>query len=150
MSKWKAIAHQLHELQNLAQIDNWHCFWEAHLDKPTGQTQDKNAAPAKESIRVSGEAGRNWSYNVEQVLRIRRMYGQTFPGTTCDQVYMDTRPSLDFISSGRNFTEALEPKEADMTQDFIKLGLQVGRWGLKSAVPKAVATKPATAAIARK
>ncbi len=137
MSKWKMIAHQLHELQNFAQIDKWHCFWEAHIDKVVSASQGSNSVDVnKESIRVSGEAGRNWAYNVEQVFRIRRQYGQVFPGTKCDQVYMDTRPTLDFISSGRNFTEALEPKEVDMTHSFMKLGLKVGNWGMKKLAVK--------------
>lgn len=138
-SKWKALAHQLHEIQNFAQMDGWHTFWEAHLDKPAqmsvGKKQDEDSKP-KESIRVSGEAGRNWAYNVEQVFRLRRMYGQKHQGTQCDIVYLDTKPSLEFIASGRGFTEALEAKEYDLTLVAKKLGTKVGGWGAPSAKPK--------------
>lgn len=127
-SKWKALAHQLHEIQNFAQVDRWHIFWEGHLDKQA-QLGLKNEAPAKETIRVSGEAGRNWGYNVEQIFRIRRQFSQPHPGTKVDQVYLDTRPSLDFVASGRGFTESLEAKEPDLTVALGKLGLKVGHWG---------------------
>lgn len=127
-AKWKTLAHQLHEIQNYAQIDKWHCFWEGHIDKPAGLGL-KNEAPPKETIRVSGEAGRNWGYNVSHIFRIRRLFGQLQPGTKIDQVYLDTRPSLDFVASGRGVTEALDPKEPDMTVVLGKLGLKVGHWG---------------------
>lgn len=128
ISKWKLISHQLHELQNFAQVDRWHCLWEAHIDKTVPMSQGKDAQPAKESLAISGEAGRTWTYNVEQVFRIRRMFGQVFDKTKCDQVYLDTRSD---IGSGRNFNEALDAKEPDMTLAFKKLGLQVGHWGAK-------------------
>lgn len=136
-SKWKALAHQLHEIQNWAQIDAWHCIWEGHVDKPAGMQVGKETPGAgpKESIRVSGEAGRSWAYNTEQVFRIRRLNGQSVEvdgkKTKCDQVYLDTKPSLDFLSNGRGFNEALDAKESDPTVAFRKLGLTVGHWGQK-------------------
>jgi hypothetical protein len=138
-SKWKALAHQLHEIQNFAQLDQWHIFWEAHLDKPAqmkvGKNDDGDNRP-KESIRVSGEAGRNWAYNVEQVFRLRRMFGQKAPGTQCDVVYLDTKPSLEFIAAGRGFTETLEAKEYCLTSVARKLGCKTGNWGAKAVAPK--------------
>lgn len=130
-SKWKALAHQLHEVQNFVQVDRWHTFWEGHVDKPATMQVGQNAPQAKETIRVSGEAGRNWGYNVEQIFRIRRNFGTVFGQSKVDQVYLDTRPSLDFVASGRGFTEALEPKEPDLTVALDKLGLKTGHWGAK-------------------
>lgn len=143
-SKWKALSHQLSEVQNYAQVDKWHTIWEAHLDKPASMGMGKggDSEAPKESIRVSGSAGRNWAYNVEQVFRIRRQFGRVHPGTKCDMVCLDTRPSFEFISGGRNFTEALEPNEYDMTAVFRKLGLKVGNWGAKSAKPVAKPAAP--------
>lgn len=140
-SKWQALAAQLTEIQNFAQIDIFHCLWEAHLDKANAFMGGDDSPAAKESIRVSGQAGRSWAYNVEQVFQIARNYGTKVPPTQCDQVYLNTRPSLDFISNGRGFTENLEAKEYDLTHTFQKLGLKVGNWGVKSAVPNAVPTK---------
>lgn len=130
-SKWKTLSHQLNEIRNYAQVDQWHTIWEAHVDKPNPGPMGGNAAPPKETIHVSGEAGRNFAYNVEQVFRIVRLYGETFKSTKCDGVYLDTRPAMDFISSGRGFTEALDPKEFDLTHAYQKLGLKVGGWGAK-------------------
>lgn len=130
-SKWKALAHQLHEIQNYVQFDKWHTFWEGHIDKREAFAVGSAPAPSKESIRVSGEAGRNWGYNVEQIFRVRRMFGTTFPSSKVDQVYLDTRPSLDFVAAGRGFTECLEAKEPDLTVALAKLGLRVGNWGQK-------------------
>lgn len=136
-SKWVALAHQLTEIQNFAQIDKWHVLWEAHLDKPPPPPMKAAENPPKESIRVSGKAGRHWAYNVEQVFRIRRQMGMKHTGTKVDQVYLDTQPALDFIASGRGFTEALSAKEPDMTVAFHKLGLQIGRWNAPAREPKA-------------
>lgn len=131
-SKWQAFSHQLTEIQNFSQVDSWHCLWEAHLDKAPALDMGSGAPQAKETIRVSGKAGRSWAYNVEQVFQIRRNMGQKHPNTNCDVVYLDTRPSLDFISNGRGFTENLAPQEPDLTVAFKKLGLTVGRWNSPS------------------
>lgn len=154
-SKWKALAHHLHEVQNYLQVDSWHCWWEAHLDKGPDfkmKKKDDNSGMAdnlgnKESIRVSGEAGRSWAYNTDQVFRIRRSFGMVHPGTKVDTCYLDTKPSFDFIANGRNFTEALSAKEPDMTAALAKLGLRVGHWGAKTNKPagKPVPVAPASA-----
>lgn len=138
-SKWKALAHHLHEIQNLLQPEAHHMIWEAHLDKPPPPPMaDKGGDNRpKEGIRVSGEAGRNFAFNCEQVFRLRRTFGLKWQGTPVDQTYLDTRPSLEFIANGRNFTEALDPKEYDPTKSWRKLGLKVGHWGAPSAPPKA-------------
>lgn len=146
-SKWQALSAQLNELRNTAQQDDWHCLWEAHVYKPpaTGQNKDDESRP--ETLSISGKSGQLFAYNVEQVFRIRRLYSDAHPGTECDKVYLDTKPDFDFISGGRNFTEALKAREPDMTVAFRKLGLKVGGWGAKSAAPKVVAKKPVVAAV---
>lgn len=140
--KWKMLAHQLHTIQNFAQVDRWHCIWEAHVDKSENMQVGAGAGPAvKETIRVSGEAGRNWGYNVEQVFRLYRNYGQRFEKTNIDTVYMDTQPKMGFVANGRNFNEALAPKEYDMTHTFMKLGLKVGHWGQKADLQSVPSSK---------
>lgn len=123
-SKWKALAHQLNEIRNYCQVDVWHCIWEAHIDKPAATGQ--GGVAVKEGIRVSGEAGRNWAYNVEQVFRIRREFNTPYNNTKCDKVYLDTRAAMDFIANGRNFTECLEAKEYDPALALHKLGIPIG------------------------
>lgn len=140
-SKWNALAHQLTELQNYAQSIDAHVIWEAHLDKaPAG---GQGGTGAKESIRVTGKSGRNWGYNVEQVFRIRRMFGQKHPGSQCDTVALDTRPSFDFIAGGRGTTENLNPLEPDLTAALRKCGYSTGHWGGERPVKMVKATATA-------
>lgn len=129
-SKWGAFSHQLNEIRNFAQLDLWHCLWEAHVYKPAATGQDKTEVP-KESLQISGKSGQSFPYNVEQVFRVRRQFGSTYKDSNCDITYLDTRPAMDFIANGRGFTESLEPKEYDLTKAFQKLGLKVGGWGAK-------------------
>lgn len=131
-NKWAMLAQQLTELQNSFQEDSWHCIWEAHLDKQVSNDKDERGQPTeKDTIRVSGSAGRSWAYNVEQVVRMRRTFGKVHAGTKCDLTHFDTRPNLDFLAGGRNFTERLSPQENDMTKMFEKLGLKIGGCKLK-------------------
>lgn len=125
-AKWKLLSQQIHEVRNFAQMDKLHCFWEGHIDKPSGMGM-KGEEQKKESIRVSGEAGRNFPYNCSQVFRIRRMFGQKHPDTKVEKTFLDTQPTLDFVSGGRGFSE-LAPQEPDMTAAFNKLGLEVGQY----------------------
>jgi hypothetical protein len=133
MAKWAAFSHQLSEIRNLGQQDIWHSVWEGHVLKITRKGQ--SGETTEESLQISGKTGQSFAYNVEQVFRIRRMFGSTYKDTKCEETFLDTRPSMDFIAGGRNFTESLDAKEWDMTKAFMKLGLQVGNWGAKSAVP---------------
>lgn len=130
-AKWSDFARQVSEIRNLLQQDSWHAIWEAHIYKPppTGQNKEEQRS---ETLQVSGKAGYNFPNNVEQVFRIRRLFGETYEGTKIDQMYLDTRPAMEFISGGRMFTENLDPREYDMTLAFYKLGLKVGRWGHKA------------------
>lgn len=132
-AKWSDFARQLNEIRNVLQQDSWHCIWEGHIYKPPATGQNKNADDApRETLQVAGKAGYNFPNNVEQVFRIRRMFGQSIEGNSkIDQVYLDTRPSMEFIAGGRLFTEALDAKEYDLTLATYKLGLTVGRWGAK-------------------
>ena len=135
-NKWTLLSAQLFELQNIFQTDDWHLVWEGHIYKPpaTGQQGPESPQP-KESLQVRGKAGNNWAYNVEQVFRLRREWGSRHGDTPVERSYLDTKPTLDFIASGRGFTESLKAKEYDMTVAFRKLGLKVGHWGAKSGAP---------------
>lgn len=137
-AKWSEFARQLVDIRNFAQVDTHHCLWEAHIDRGSTFSMKKNGDDegAKETIHVPGQAGRSWGFNVEQVFRIRRMFGDTYDGTKVDKVFLDTRPSMDFLAGGRSFTESLEPKEYDMTVAFHKLGLKIGRFGAKKKADK--------------
>ena len=128
-AKWADYSRQIAELRNYAQQDKWHMFWEAHVYRPPSNGQ--NQEQAKETLQISGKSGQNFGYNVEQVFRIRRNFGTPFGQTKCEQVFLDTRPSMEFIANGRGFTEALEPRESDLTKALQKLGLEVGGWRAK-------------------
>jgi len=135
-AKWSEFARQLIDVRNYGQVDTHHCIWEAHIDRGSQFSMKKNDeadAGPRESLHVPGSAGRSWSFNVEQVFRIRRDFGDTFEKTNVDMTYLDTRPSADFISGGRGFTEALKAREPDLTLAFHKLGLKIGRFGAAKA-----------------
>lgn len=136
-AKWGAFASQVSEIRAKYQLDKYHMLWEAHIYKPadTGQ-EGKNAVPKKETLQIPGSSGVNFPYNVEQFFRVRRNFGGRYKDTGVDLSYLDTAPSADFILGGRNVTEALEPKEFDMTYAFQKLGLKTGNWGAPSAPVK--------------
>jgi hypothetical protein len=133
-NKWGEVGRQVNEVRNLLQQDTYHCLWEGHVFKPpeTGQGGEVK----KETIQVQGSAGYNFPNNVEQVFRFRRLFGDSWEKTRIDRIVFDTRASLDFLSGGRNFTENLDAKEADLTAAFAKLGLKVGQWGRKKKEKK--------------
>lgn len=143
-NKWALLGQKLNELQRTAQQDKWHTLWEAHLDKKV----DVKSGDSKEGIQVQGSAGKTWAYNVEQVFRFRRSYGQKFEKTNCDKVALDTRPSLDFIANGRGFNESLDPSEPDITAAFRKLGLSVGGWKADTGTLRSVQTVATAASTA--
>lgn len=130
------------ELQLWGQIDDWHCFWEAHLHKkaPIPKPGEVQQAP-KDSLLLRGQVGDQFPVNVEQIFRVRRSHGQKYEGTQCDEAWLDTRAASDFVPGGRLFTERLGAKEADLTVLLHKLGKQIGRWGAKTAAPKSPAVK---------
>ncbi len=131
-SKWGDFAGQVAEVRNFAQVDTRHCIWEAHIYKPAPTGQNSNDEAPKETLQIPGKSGQNFPYNVEQVFRIRREFMNPYEGTTVDRTHMDTRGNMEFSAGGRNFTEALKPKEYDMTATFEKLGLKTGGWGRKN------------------
>jgi len=140
-NKWTEYARQINELRNLYQQDSWHLIWEGHVYRPPDTSQQASrrtveGGDKKETIQVSGKAGFQFPNNVEQVFRVRRNYGQTFEKTKVEEMYFDTRPTMDFVPGGRLFTEKLDPREPDMTLAFYKLGLSVGRWGAKKSSKK--------------
>lgn len=134
IAKWSAFAQQLNEIRNYCQPEQWHCFWEAHVHKPKTLAQGPDAAPAKETLQIDGKTGQNFPYNVEQIFRLTRSYGDRWEGTNVDKTYLDTQAHFDFVVGGRNFTESLAPKEYDVTYAFSKLGLRIGQWGKKAVV----------------
>lgn len=136
-SKWAAFSTAIAELRSMAQRDILHCLWEAHVYVTPPKKEDDLP---KESLQIDGKTGQNFAYNVESVFRIRRKFGNKFPNTNCDQVFLDTQPSMEIIANGRGFTEVLAKQEPDLTLAYKKLGLRVGGYGarVKVSVPKAV------------
>lgn len=115
-SKWQDMSRQLNATRNMLQTDTHHTLWEGHVMK---------GVEDKETMNVSGSAGKNFAFNVEQVVRLRREMAK-YPNTNIDKVYMDTRPALDFASGGRSFNECLQPKEYDLVEVAEKLGKKIG------------------------
>jgi hypothetical protein len=115
--RWGVLKRQLFTLQNAFGVDAWHMIWEAHIAK-SGDDE-------KETLQVSGAAGKNWGVNVEQIFRLRRGMSVR-PGL--EQILLDTRPDTSFIAGGKNFSERLKPEEPDLTVALYKLGLKVGCW----------------------
>lgn len=121
MAKWGSFNQQLNAVRNAAQADTHHTFWEGHITK----TRAKDEEDQKDTVSISGKVGQNWGFNVEQVVRLRREMAK-YPNTTIDKVYMDTRPTLDFVAGGRGFNESLQQKEYDIVEMAKKLGKKVG------------------------
>jgi hypothetical protein len=121
MAKWGSFNQQLNAVRNAAQSDTHHTFWEGHITK----TRAKDEEDQKDTVSISGKVGQNWGFNVEQVVRLRREMAK-YPNTTIDKVYMDTRPTLDFVAGGRGFNESLQQKEYDLVEMAKKLGKKVG------------------------
>lgn len=124
--RWGLLKRQLFTIQNAFGVDDWHCLWEAHVLKGTDE--------GKETLQVSGSAGRNWGVNMEQVFRIVRLGEVVRRAPTapqCEIVALHTRPDTQFMAGGRNFNEVLAEQERDLTVAFYKLGLKVGLWGKK-------------------
>lgn len=124
MSKWQDYARQLTELRNKLHSDAAHVFWEGHVTR--AKTED-----GKEESGVSGKTGANFGFNVDYVFRMRRELNVKYAGTEVEKVYVDTRPTLDFTSSGRGVTGVLGAKEYDLVEVAEKLGLKVGGYGAK-------------------
>ena len=129
MAKWADFATQVAEARNFAQTETFHTIWEGHLAKKTKKTEA--GTKEVEGIQINGASGSNFAFNVEQVFQLRRLFGTRHAATQCDQFYLDTKPSGDFVANGKSFNESLATKEPDMTLAFEKLGLKVGKWGAK-------------------
>jgi hypothetical protein len=126
-TKWSEYNRQISEIRNAAQRDIMHTLWEGHVLRI--EREGQGGTTVKESIQLRGQSGQNFAYNVEQVFRVKRMFGEpAASGSKCDTVYLDTRPEMGFIVNGRGFTENLDPKEYDLTVAVGKLGMEVGRW----------------------
>ncbi len=123
MSKWQDLSRQVVHIRNVLQQDNLHAFWEGHVSRFSKAAQNGEAT-VEEKIELHGGSGKNFSFNVEQVFRLRREM-QKYPGTAVDKVYVDTKPNLGFISGGRGFA-ALADREYDLVEVATKLGKKVG------------------------
>lgn len=129
-NKWQIFKARMFEIQNVFHRDLWHCIWEGHITKvPKGGKN--NDGEEKDSLSVSGKAGKDWAFNVEQVFRLRREL-QLYEKTGINQVKFDTKPTLDFVANSRGSME-LADQEIDLTVVYKKLGLEVGQWGFKRA-----------------
>lgn len=129
-NKWSLMGLQLNDLQNIGQMDGYHCIWEAHLmKKASNDTDGMGQAREVDTIQVQGSAGSSWAYNVERVYRFKRQFNQKYEKTNVDKTYLHTRPSFDFIAGGRTSNELLDEQEPDITLMFNKLGLEIGGWG---------------------
>lgn len=140
INKWSMYGEWIAELRNYFQVDDWHMLWEGHVVEKTVIHQDKPAETTEELPLHGGS--KNFPYNVSQVFRIRRSFGVRPKdedgknlSDTCDVVYLDTKPSYEFLSGGRGFNESLSSKEFDLTSTFKKLNLKVGGWN----APKKIA-----------
>lgn len=120
-SKWGSFSHQLSHLRSIMQTETHHMFWEGHVTKTSGATEEDR----KETVSISGKTGQNWNMNVDQTVRLRREMAK-YPNSKVDKVFMETRPSLDFVSNGRGFNEALDAREYDIVVMAEKLGKKVG------------------------
>lgn len=129
IGRWMEYGRLMTEIRNVAQRNTHHTLWESHIYKPQPSPMAKKSdAPPTEELEVLGQPGRGYAQNVSHIFRLRRVRGQVVKGTTCDQMFLDTRPTGDFIPGGRGVTELLSAQEPDMVVAFQKLGLQVGGW----------------------
>lgn len=126
MAKWDTLNSQLMTIRAEAHRDNKHAIWEGHVQsKFVVSTDGSNKSNgSEETVGVPGGEGRNWAANVGEVVRLRRE-AIKYPNTLIDKVYLDTRPSLDFVSGGRGFNN-LAAKEYDLAKMMQKLGKNVG------------------------
>lgn len=128
-SKWQDFARQITDIRAEAQVDLWHCIWEAHIYKPPNTSQNKEAEK-EETLQVSGKSGFNFPNNVSHTFRLQRKFGMRHEGTKVDKMYFDTQPSMAY--TGRCVTENLGPQETDLTYMLAKLGYKVNYWGRKN------------------
>ena len=122
-SKWMDLSRQITHIRNLLQFDNAHVFWEGHVMRETKSAQGGEPV-VEEKVAMHGAAGKNFAFNVESVVRLRREM-MKYPGTGVDKVYMDTKPSVGFVSGGRGFA-ALADREYDLVEVAAKLGKKIG------------------------
>lgn len=125
-AKWDILNAGLMTIRAEAHRNNKHVMWEGHVQKKFIMLEDgsQKSGGTEETVGVPGGEGRNWAANVGEVVRLRRE-AVKYPNTLIDKVYLDTRPSLDFVSGGRGFN-TLAAKEYDLAKMVQKLGKQVG------------------------
>lgn len=124
-SKWQALAQQLTQIRMMYQVDDFHMIWEGHVDVTKVFAMKKDEAGSKESVAISGKTGRNWGWNTDHTYRLKRVFGDTWEGTTCDKTYMDTDPQIENFPGGRG-QDRLKPREFDLSIVYKKLGLKRG------------------------
>lgn len=139
MAKWETLGQQVTEIRNLFQQDEWHCIWEGHIMQVPVNTQSKgDDQEMKEAVQLQGSAGRDFPNNVEQIFRMKRMFGERAGNSRADRIYLDTQADLQGIIGGRCFNELLDAKEFDLALTAHKLGTKIGRWGAQKKKKKAV------------
>ncbi len=134
-SKWMIVAQQLNHIRMKLQVDDYHCLWEAHIDVTKTFAMGREGGSDKETIAISGKAGRNWPYNTDHTFRLKREFMNTWDGTECDKIHM-CKPDMDFTAGGRGYTGHLKSKEYNLTHVYGKLGLKVGGWGARKVKAK--------------
>lgn len=141
-SKWDTLGSHMLDMRAAAQNPNWHCWWEGHMHtEPPDENGDR-----EERLILQGTAGKSFAYNVSHVFKIHRFFGKKYTNketgkqSPVEEVCINTRPTVNFVSNGRRVTETLAPQEFDLAVTMRKLGFKVGNWGHKSAPVKAGAT----------
>lgn len=131
-AKWDILNASLMAIRAEAHRNNKHVIWEGHVQtKYVAPDADGTVKPGttEETVGVPGGEGRNWGANVKEITRIVReaiSYKDTNGKSLgIDKVYMNTRPTGDFISGGRGFND-LDAKEYDIALMCKKLGKRVG------------------------
>lgn len=123
IDRWQLLTSQLTDLRTTLARDTAHILWEGHVQK--GPDPKNPNETVQETIAIPGQTGRNWGYNTDQVVRLRREMNR-YDGTKIDKVFADTKPNMSFVSGGRGFGTQLDPKEYDIAKLAAKLGRKVG------------------------
>lgn len=131
-SKWQAHAQQMQQIRAKFQVDEFHMLWEGHIDVVKKFSMKFEEGGVKESVAISGKTGRNWGWNTDHTYRLRRQFSDTWEGTNCDKIHMDTNPDMEFFPGGRG-QDKLKKKEYCLSTVYKKLGLKRGGWGRKKS-----------------
>lgn len=127
---WGMLKLQMGDIQTSFQVDKAHMLWEAHLESITVKDESgKNIQ--QEALQVHGSSAKQWPNNTSHNFIIRRDRFTNHPGTEINNMYLEPKAGLAFISGGRNEIK-LADREPDLTIVLKKLGYEVGRWNDRS------------------